>query len=140
VKAEGREGVEPISITVAVGRAGAHCEMSLPARRCFVSTRYADPVKRAASLRHFPPQYAARLRDAGFFAYGKSKTLTCFCCGLILVDIPDDPFFEHIRQNPACAHTGSIKSVNYRNHVIENYGQPKYPWESKHVRREPQRR
>jgi Inhibitor of Apoptosis domain len=68
------------------------------------------------------------MAKAGFIAAG-DKTYRCFSCGLILLDTPEDPFFEHTRLNPLCPYIGSVKSSGYIAHVTATYTDPRKPWE-----------
>jgi hypothetical protein len=92
--------------------------------------QFAHPSTRTKTMRHIHPRYAPRLVDAGFFYWARHKTYNCFSCGLVLLNIPDDPFIDHARLNPECPHLITAKGQTYVNRVFAAYPKASKPWEA----------
>jgi hypothetical protein len=98
-------------------------------KRFFAYPQMVDMRKRMLTLELFPNRYRRRFAEAGFFAAVRYRRYLCYCCGLELFDIPDDPWHEHARCNPTCHHVAANTKIGFRQRVRDNAAPPVYPWE-----------
>ena len=72
-----------------------------------VHSKFRDLETRLATFgNNFDPQLA----DLGFFV--DAQRLTCFFCGLILDDVPDNVIVEHLVEKPGCEHARLMHTLH----------------------------
>ena len=112
------------------GSLGIDCQVVLllvKERDDTLTSPMSNYAARLDTFKNWPPSIPVKpdsLAVAGFFYEGMGDRVTCYCCGKSLKSwLPtDNPWVEHQKHSPTCAHLLWPLSTDYDNQTPSHHG------------------